>query len=208
MAVERLREAERRAEEAERRAEQAMSLMASEDELLRMQAELARVLDQIAEAQERIRRADERTRRALAAINAPLPHADGDQSEADEEAEAEEYGQAAAGDDAAAVPDARGVTDDAEDRGGEPAAPAEEGDAVPEQADGERQPEPEPRGRLIDINRASYDELRQLGLSLTLTGRVLAAREKRGGFASLDDLDQIPGFSAGELRRIKPKLRV
>ena len=60
----------------------------------------------------------------------------------------------------------------------------------------------------VRINDASYEQLRQLGLSVTQTGRVLAYRERVGGFSSLDDLDQIPGFPGDFLTELKTKLEL
>ena len=60
----------------------------------------------------------------------------------------------------------------------------------------------------INVNEVGYDELRALGLSVTQTGRVLAFRERSGGFASLDDLDEIPGFPSAQLQQLKRHLRL
>ncbi len=40
----------------------------------------------------------------------------------------------------------------------------------------------------------------------TQTGRVLAHRERSGGFKSADELDEIPGFPADFLAQIKSRL--
>jgi DNA uptake protein ComE-like DNA-binding protein len=60
----------------------------------------------------------------------------------------------------------------------------------------------------VNVNEASYDQLRKLGLSVTQTGRVLAARDEAGGFKSLDELDGIPGFPRSFLSELKTKLTV
>jgi competence protein ComEA len=60
----------------------------------------------------------------------------------------------------------------------------------------------------VDLNSATYDELRGLKLSVTQTGRVLAYRERAGSFTSVDDLDSIPGFGRDFLADLKTKLRV
>ncbi len=57
-----------------------------------------------------------------------------------------------------------------------------------------------------DLNSATYDDLRGLGLSVTQTGRVLAFREREGSFKSLDELDSIAGFPRGFLDDLKTKL--
>ena len=65
-----------------------------------------------------------------------------------------------------------------------------------------------PSSDQLDVNNASYEDLRELGLSVTQTGRVLAYRERVGGFKSLDDLDAIPGFPRSFLTDFKQRLRV
>jgi DNA uptake protein ComE-like DNA-binding protein len=61
---------------------------------------------------------------------------------------------------------------------------------------------------LVDLNSAGYEELRDLRLSVTQTGRVLALRERSGGFKSVDELDSIPGFPRDFLLELKQKVRV
>src|SRR4051794_23969069 len=48
-------------------------------------------------------------------------------------------------------------------------------------------------GRL-DLNLASFEQLRGLGLSLTQAARVIGQREQHGGFRSVDDVDGINGI--------------
>ena len=62
-----------------------------------------------------------------------------------------------------------------------------------------------PAAAVIDVNQASYEDLRNLNLSVTQTGRLLAHRERLGGFRSLDDLDEIPGFPRSFLDDLKEK---
>jgi DNA uptake protein ComE-like DNA-binding protein len=47
----------------------------------------------------------------------------------------------------------------------------------------------------IDLNVATFEELRSLGLSVTQSARLIAYRDVRGGYESLDELDEIPGLS-------------
>ena len=79
----------------------------------------------------------------------------------------------------------------------------------------EAEPEPEegpdaapaaPATGAVNLNEASYDDLRRLGLSVTQTGRVLSRREELGRFNSLDDLDAVPGFSRTFLDELKRSL--
>jgi DNA uptake protein ComE-like DNA-binding protein len=46
----------------------------------------------------------------------------------------------------------------------------------------------------LPLNEATFEELRGLGLSVTQSARVIAYRDVRGGFESLDELDEIPGL--------------
>lgn len=66
---------------------------------------------------------------------------------------------------------------------------------------------PDDQGR-ISINDATFEDLRRLNFSVTQTGRVLAHRERHGGFKSLDDLEQVPGFPMAFLEEVKSKLKV
>lgn len=45
-----------------------------------------------------------------------------------------------------------------------------------------------------DVNEVSFEQLRELGLSVTQSARMIAYRETRGGFDSLEELDEIPGL--------------
>jgi competence protein ComEA len=65
---------------------------------------------------------------------------------------------------------------------------------------------PEAESGRVSLNEASFEELREIGLSVTQTGRVLAYRERSGGFKSVDELDTIPGFPKDFLARIKDRI--
>ena len=60
----------------------------------------------------------------------------------------------------------------------------------------------------LNVNQATYDDLRRLRLSVTQTGRVLDYRETLGGFKSLDQLDEIAGFPRDLLTELKRKLTI
>jgi competence protein ComEA len=97
--------------------------------------------------------------------------------------------------------------------GEEPEAPAPESPAAPAVPDAEQQPPEQPlpgapSGEPLNLNTATYDELRTLRLSVTQTGRVLAHRERVGRFQSVDELEQIPGFPTDFLAALKPHLTV
>jgi DNA uptake protein ComE-like DNA-binding protein len=59
-----------------------------------------------------------------------------------------------------------------------------------------------------DINTISYEELRKLGLTTTQAARLIAARETRGRFKDLDQLDELRGFPAETLAALKSKVRL
>jgi capsular exopolysaccharide synthesis family protein len=46
----------------------------------------------------------------------------------------------------------------------------------------------------VDLNEVTYEELRALDLSTTQAKRLIAYRERQGGFSSVDDIDDVPGF--------------
>ena len=66
----------------------------------------------------------------------------------------------------------------------------------------------EASGEPLDINAATYEDLRALGLSVTQTGRVLAYREQVGAFTSLDELERIPGLPRALRQELRGRLRV
>jgi len=47
---------------------------------------------------------------------------------------------------------------------------------------------------LVDLNSATYEQLRELDLTITQAKRLIAYRDRRGGFDALDDIDDVPGF--------------
>jgi competence ComEA-like helix-hairpin-helix protein len=75
-------------------------------------------------------------------------------------------------------------------------------------------PPPAPSGAsteapgLININTASLEDLRGAELSVTQATRVLAFRERRGRYSSVDDLDEVPGFPQEALAKLKQRVTV
>jgi DNA uptake protein ComE-like DNA-binding protein len=63
-----------------------------------------------------------------------------------------------------------------------------------------RRGSPRKQGKL-DLNEATFEQLRDMGLSVTLSARMISYRDARGGFESLDELGEIPGLSA-EFKRV------
>ena len=60
----------------------------------------------------------------------------------------------------------------------------------------------------VDLNAASYDDLRRLDLTITQAKRVIAYRERSGGFSSLDQLDDLPGFPDEVRAELKRRVRL
>jgi DNA uptake protein ComE-like DNA-binding protein len=72
-------------------------------------------------------------------------------------------------------------------------------------------PEPPPAAAgagTIDLNTVTFEQLRESNLSVTQATRLLAHRERMGGFKSVDDLDQVAGFPADLLVQLKSQARV
>jgi len=54
----------------------------------------------------------------------------------------------------------------------------------------------------LNLNQVSFADLRSLKLSVTQSHRVLAYRKRIGGFESIDQLDEVPGFTAADRERL------
>lgn len=60
----------------------------------------------------------------------------------------------------------------------------------------------------IDLNTVTFEQLRGQDLSVTQATRLLAHRERLGGFQSVDDLDQVAGFPTDLLEDLKRRASV
>jgi DNA uptake protein ComE-like DNA-binding protein len=60
----------------------------------------------------------------------------------------------------------------------------------------------------LDLNEATFEDLRGLGLSVTQSARLIAYRDVRSGYESLDELDEIPGLSKDTLSELRSRLRL
>ncbi|HEX6116724.1 MAG TPA: helix-hairpin-helix domain-containing protein [Solirubrobacterales bacterium] len=69
-------------------------------------------------------------------------------------------------------------------------------------------PAPAPPGTVVDLNSGSSEEFRSLGMSVTQTRRIIEFREQNDGYASVDDLERVPGFSQEFLAQMKRRLTV
>jgi DNA uptake protein ComE-like DNA-binding protein len=63
------------------------------------------------------------------------------------------------------------------------------------------------KSTLNALNDASFEQLRAMGLSANQSARLIAYRETRGGFDSIDQLEGIPGLSRQALIDLKEWLR-
>jgi len=179
-ATERLEQVESRAAEAEQRAARAERLAALKAEEIERADRLREMLDRIAKAERRATETERRARAAVERVSEPVPKID---SDAIFDRHATER------------PEPEGAPSDREP----PQTPEPADDAPPEHAD-DAPP--------VDLNEATYEQLRGLGLSVTQTGRLLAHRERVGGFSSEEELDGIPGFSQSFLDELKGRIRV
>ena len=67
-------------------------------------------------------------------------------------------------------------------------------------------PPPPTHGGITDINQAGFEELRSAGLSVTQATRVMAYRERFGGYASVDDLARVPGFTPDVIEALRGRI--
>ena len=60
----------------------------------------------------------------------------------------------------------------------------------------------------ISLTSGSFEDYRALGMSVTQANRVIAFRDRDGGYSTVDDLDRVPGFSKDFLAELKLRLSV
>ena len=75
--------------------------------------------------------------------------------------------------------------------------------STPSDAPADKLSNPMADAALDRLNAAEFDELRSMRLSITQARRLLACRDQRGGFQSLDDLDRLAGFSSSTIQDLK-----
>src|SRR5262245_52302162 len=62
---------------------------------------------------------------------------------------------------------------------------------------------------VVNVNTATVEELQLLpGIGETRARAIVAAREERGGFKSVDDLSEVKGIGQASLARLRPFVRV
>jgi competence protein ComEA len=57
----------------------------------------------------------------------------------------------------------------------------------------------------VNLNTVTFEQLRAENLTVTQATRLLAHRERLGGFQSVDDLDQVAGFPGDLLEDLKKR---
>ncbi|MCB0827229.1 MAG: helix-hairpin-helix domain-containing protein [Solirubrobacterales bacterium] len=60
----------------------------------------------------------------------------------------------------------------------------------------------------IDLNSATFEDLRDADLSVTQATRILAYRERFGGYRSVDDLEKVPGFPEDLIESLRGRITV
>ncbi len=64
---------------------------------------------------------------------------------------------------------------------------------------------PAPDGA-VSLSASEFEDLRQLGLSMTQAKRVISYRDANGGFRTVDELDDLPGFPRQLLGELKQRV--
>jgi competence protein ComEA len=79
--------------------------------------------------------------------------------------------------------------------------------AVPRRARHSAKPRTRPPVRPIDLNSASALALEALpGVGPAMAARIIATRQRLGGFKAVEDLREVPGIGARRLERLRPWL--
>lgn len=202
-AEERLRRVEQRAEDAERRAAFAERLAQLKVEESEREKRLNNVVSGIDRAEQRALEAEARAESAERSAAAALEQSDLTPAETASEALAvgEPAPEAAPSTPAPPKRPAPGTADD-------PAAPAPEPAAPPRKGLFGSSPSPQGGSGSMNLNSATFEELREAGLSVTQATRILAYRERFGGYSAVEDLEKVPGFPEDLIESLKGKISV
>ena len=61
----------------------------------------------------------------------------------------------------------------------------------------------------LNLNRATAEELAELpGIGAELAGRIVACREERGGFESVEEIMEVPGIGEGKFAALEGRITV
>lgn len=175
----RLEEIQTQATEAEERASRAEQIAEYKQAEAEREHRLLEMLEKINEAERRAREAEARARQAVADVARPFEPLRAPNP---------------------LPPDAPASIEDLKSRPFDPSASAGESGGEPGEAVDPDAP--------VNINEGSFEQLRAVGLSVTQVGRLLAVRERTGGFSSIEELDTIPGFPREFLDSVKDRLTV
>jgi capsular exopolysaccharide synthesis family protein len=76
-------------------------------------------------------------------------------------------------------------------------------------------PQPPPQTKVValpdgpvDLNQVTFEELRALDLSITQARRLLTYRDRWGGFSSVDQIDELPGFPEPVREELKQRVTI
>ncbi len=84
-----------------------------------------------------------------------------------------------------------------------PGTPGSEAEEVPVKGEAEQ---PSETTAKLNINKVSFEQLREIGLSVTEAARLLASRDARGAFKSLDELNDLQGFAKELVATLRRRL--
>ncbi len=197
-AEDRLRRVEQRAEDAERRAAFAERLAQLKVEESEREKRLNDVVSGIDRAEQRAREAEARAEAAERAAAAALEQSD--------LRSAAPNPPAAAPDDPPASPEPP-----APERSETRAHEAEDAPLPPPQRKGlfgRSTSAPPADADAVNLNSATFEELREAGLSVTQATRILAYRERFGGYGSIEDLEKVPGFPADLIESLEGRITI
>jgi competence ComEA-like helix-hairpin-helix protein len=209
-AEERLRRVEQRAEDAERRAAFAERLAQLKVEESEREKRLNDVVSGIDRAEQRAREAEARAEAAERAAAAALeqselkvpakPAREVDSTPPTEPvpAPAPEHHEESP------APEAH---DEAAPVAGEPVSSPPERKGLFGSGTSESVPA-QPSSDSVNLNSATFEELREAGLSVTQATRILAYRERFGGYDSVDDLEKVPGFPSDLITSLRGRISV
>lgn len=197
-AEERLRRVEQRAEDAERRAAFAERLAQLKVEESERERRLNDVVSGIDRAEQRAREAEERAEAAERAAAAAL-----------EQSDLKPSGQAPAGAPPADDPQPPETEAEAENTRASEFMATEV--SPPERKGlfgGAPSPPSAAASDAVNLNSATFEELREAGLSVTQATRILAYRERFGGYAAVEDLEKVPGFPSDLIESLQGRLTI
>lgn len=194
-AEDRLRRIEQRAEDAERRAAFAERLAQLKIEESDRERRLNDVVSGIDRAEQRALEAEARAEAAEKAAAAALERSDLQVPAA----EIPDEGPPAAQPVTEAVIES---TPEPEAVEPEPVLPPRRGLFSPENTPSPARPD------TVNLNQATFEELREAGLSVTQATRILAYRERFGGYSSVEDLEKVPGFPADLIESLRSRLSI